>query len=102
VKRTRAWLALLLFLHLVVHPLVHAAPLAATASGHTIVSTALAHQQAPTHDCEVCRLGHSFVPIIGFAAPEAGKVSSRVIADPTSDVIAVVTLRISSRAPPAR
>ena len=98
--KTRSWLALLLFLQVVVHPLVHAAPLLATASGPPTLSAAVADKHSQTHDCQLCRSANRFVPTIGFAAPAACDSSSPVVTDPISDVFRVTRFQLTSRAPP--
>lgn len=100
--RTRSWLALLLFLHVLVHPIVHASPLLGTASGPTTLSAAVADKHSHTGDCELCRIANRLVPIVAFAAPAAREASSPVVKDQIADIFAVAQLYRPSRAPPVR
>lgn len=99
-KTIRTWLALLLFVHVVVHPLVHAAPLLDAAYGHQTLSASVGDQRSDQHQCEVCRTANSVVPVFGFAALDACDYSSAVITDPTSEFVGVTQLHLPSRAPP--
>jgi hypothetical protein len=53
----RAWLALILFVHLLAHPLVHGLSLANKPAGHTAVSAPKTTPQTahPIEDCALCR-----------------------------------------------
>ena len=99
-KRIRAWLALLLFLHAVVHPLVHTAPLLATASGPTTLSAPFAEKHSHTRDCELCRTANRVVPTVTFTGPAVRDSSSLVVTDPVFDVLAAAQPHLLARAPP--
>jgi hypothetical protein len=98
--KARGWLALLLLLHVVVHPLVHASPWLPTASGSPLLSAPVAAKHSQAHDCEICRTAKNLVPIVGFDAPRACLSSSTVVTHPIPDVFRVARFQLSSRAPP--
>ncbi len=98
--KAKGWLALLLFLHVVVHPIVHAAPLPATAFAAPTLSAPVADKHSHTRECELCRTANRVVPTVAYTAPVVRDSSSLVVADPFSDVFAVARLHRLSRAPP--
>ena len=99
-KRIRAWLALLLFLHAVVHPLVHTAPLLATAAGSPTLSAPAVKKYAPSHDCQLCRTANSVVRVVGVAVEKPCRSSSALVPDPASEVFGAAELQFPARAPP--
>jgi len=98
--KAKTWFGLLLVLHVLVHPVVHAARPLATASGPPALSAGVAGTDSHTHDCQVCRTANRFVPIIGFAVPEVCNSSSPVVTDPISEFFGLVQFEFRSRAPP--
>jgi len=101
VKRIRAWLALLLFLHAVVHPLVHTAPLLATAAGSPTLSAPAVKKYAPSHDCQLCRTSNSVVRVVAFAVQRPRSSSSALVLQPVSEVFGTAELQFPARAPPS-
>lgn len=100
-RRTKSWLALLLLLHLVVHPLLHEARLLVPASGTDATSAAIAGDHSQTRDCELCRVAGNLVPIVQFDVLEFYDTSSPVVTHPNSKISGAARLLLSARAPPA-
>jgi hypothetical protein len=100
VNVTRSCLALVLFLHVLVHPLVHAVPLPAAISGTARLSAALTGESCQTHDCQLCRDANRFAPTMGFAVPAACACSSPVVTDLIPEIFSVARFQFFSRAPP--
>ena len=100
-KRIRVWLALLLFLHVVVHPLVHTAPLPATESGSPALSAFAAKNNAPVHDCQLCRTANSIVRKVAFAVQKPCSCLPALFSEPFSEVPDIAELQFPARAPPA-
>lgn len=98
---TRTWLALLLFLQVIVHPFLHTVPLLATPSGQHVVAAPAAENYSGTHDCELCRIATGVVRVVGFAAPQPCNSSLQFASETTSTVLGTTQFRLSSRAPPA-
>lgn len=98
--KAKTWLGLLLFLHAVVHPILHAAPATATSRGPTTLSVPVAEKHSHTRDCELCRTANRVVPTVAFTALAVHDSSSLVVADQASGVLAVAQLKRVSRAPP--
>jgi len=101
VKRTKAWLALLLLLHAVVHPLVHAAALQACSFGAPALSAPAAAKDLPAHDCALCRAAKSAAPAAAPTVSHHSDVSLQVVPQSPAKVLSVLQLRLSPRAPPA-
>ncbi len=100
-KKTRAWLALLLLLHVVVHPLLHEAPLRGIPLGTNAISAASAGNYSHSHDCDLCRAAKSIVPAVDLTLPARCDSSSPVVMCPDSGVFAGTRFVLSARAPPA-
>jgi len=101
VKRTKAWLALLLLLHVVVHPLVHAAALQAGSFGAPALSAPAAAKDFPAHDCPLCRAANSVAPAAAPTVSHHSDVSLQVVPQSPAKVLRVLQFRLSPRAPPA-
>ena len=99
-KRIRAWLALLLFLHAVVHPLVHTAPLPATESAFRALSASAAKNNAPAHDCQLCRIANSIIRKVAFAVQKPCSCLPALFSEPVSEVSGTAELQFPARAPP--
>jgi hypothetical protein len=100
--KSKVVLALFLFLHLVAHPLVHAADGFFPTPGHTL-STSADSGNSADHECAVCHTSGSVTP----AAPIA---TIGILSSSTALLIHVqeqalrdgVELHLPSRAPPVR
>ena len=101
VKRTKAWLALLLLLHAVVHPFLHDVPLRALAYGAPTFSASAAAKDLPAHDCPLCRAAKSAAPAAAPTLSHHSDVSLQVVPQSPAKVLRVLQLRLSPRAPPA-
>lgn len=99
-KRVKSWLALVLLLQVVVHPLLHVAALQAMASGSDTLSVAVAGHHSQSHDCELCRISNSIEPTVDFAVPEVFDFSAPVIMAPSLAAFGLVHSELSARAPP--
>jgi len=100
VKRITSWLALLLLLHIVVHPLLHVDALQAMASGPNTLSAAVAGHQSQSHDCELCRTFNSIAPTAEFAPPTAFAFSSPFPIGQRSAAFGADHSEVAARAPP--
>lgn len=98
--KAKGWLGLLLFLHAVVHPILHAAPVPATVPSPTTLSAPVAEKYSHTRDCELCRTANRVVPTVAFTGPAVRNSSSLVVTDPVFDVLATAQLHRLARAPP--
>jgi len=101
VKRTKAWLALLLLLHAVVHPFVHAAALQACSFGAPALSAPAAAKDLPAHDCPLCRAANSVAPAVAPTVSQHSDFSQQVVFHSPAKVLRILQLRLSPRAPPA-
>jgi len=100
VKRIRTWLALFLFLHAAVHPLVHTAPLLATALGSPTLSASAAENNAPAHDCQLCRTANSIIRKVAFAVQKPCSCLPALFSEPVPEVSGTAELQFPARAPP--
>ncbi|HVO80220.1 MAG TPA: hypothetical protein VMT28_05795 [Terriglobales bacterium] len=99
--KARTLLALLLLVHVAVHPLVHSEPLATAASGRTTASAYVADQQVPAHSCEICRTGNRLVPTPAFSLVTICVCWSPAVPDAFFDFSGFTQLQRLCRAPPA-
>ncbi len=102
--KLRGWLLMVLFLHVMLHPLVHAIEIGSAAASDIRVSHAL----PPTHgaltgdQCELCRIGHS-----ASAAPQLPRTHLlnphwiHTALQAVNYESLQADLRLPSRAPPA-
>lgn len=100
-KRIGTWLALLLFLHAVVHPLVHAAPLPATQSGSPTLVSPVAEKHTPIHDCELCRTANRVVRAVEFAVEKPCSSLPLRVSQLIFEDFGTAEPPFSPRAPPA-
>lgn len=100
VIKTRPWLALLLLLHVVVHPLLHEVPLRGVVSGPDSLSAAVAGNHSQSYDCDLCRAAQSIVPTADLTIPTPCDSSSPVATCPESGVFGGTRFQLSARAPP--
>jgi len=101
VKRTKALLALLLLLHVVVHPLLHEAPLPGIASGPDGLTAAIVAIHSQSHDCDLCRIASSVVLTVQLPIAKPCDTSPLVAMCPDSRVFGDAHFQLSARAPPA-
>lgn len=101
--KLRGWLLMLLFLHVMLHPLVHAMDMDSASASDilTFHASSSAHGQQTGDQCELCRVGHN-----ATAAPQLPKTH---LLNPRWIHIALqavnyeslqADLRLPSRAPP--
>lgn len=100
-KRTKAWLALLLLLHAVVHPFLHDVPQRASAYGAPTFSARAAAKELPAHDCPLCHAAKGAAPAAAPTVSHDSDVSLQVVPQSSAKVSRVLQLRLSPRAPPA-
>lgn len=100
VKKTRAWVALLLFLNVTAHPVLHQAPLLVTSSGPTTLSASVTGNQSPSPECDLCRTASRFVLAIELPLAEAINSSSPVVAQSGASVLRIALTQSTPRAPP--
>ena len=100
----RGWLLLLLFVHVLLHPLVHAAGTSGTAN-RPAVSTSSKQSDASLNagdQCELCRVGHN--SIVTPKPPQSDLLNPRWIRT-TLQAVNYASLqadhRLPSRAPPS-
>ncbi len=102
--KLRGWLLMVLFLHVMLHPLVHAIDMGSAAASGIVVSQApsSAHGPLTGDQCELCRVGHN-----AAATPKLPKAD---LLNPHGIHVALqavnyeslqADLRLPSRAPPA-
>jgi len=99
-KRTKSWLALLLLLQVVVHPLLHVAAPQAMASEPDTLSATVGGHPSQSHDCELCRISNSIAPSVESAAPAVFDSSAPVVIDPNSATFELLHSELAARAPP--
>ena len=99
----RAWLALVLFAHVLGHPLVHALSFGAKPPGQTVVSAQKAAPQTtrPIEDCVLCRQSAALeqAPAV-FFSPEQ-RASGYVFPTQYAHVSLEFQHNVPARAPPA-
>jgi hypothetical protein len=101
--KLRAWLFLLLFVHVVLHPWVHTMGTAKPASASVVVSSNLTpSESSPIGDqCELCRVGHNAT--VTPQLPKTAVLNPRWIRT-TLQAVNYASLqsdrRLPSRAPP--
>jgi hypothetical protein len=101
----RGWLLMLLFVHVLLHPLVHAIGTSGAASDLARVSASSTQPNsrlAAGDQCELCRVGHN--PIISPQLPQANLLNPgwiQVALQAVNCASLQAEHRIPSRAPPS-